>query len=151
MPECLPGGSVDDRLLAVLLRPALVLALLALPGGQDPIATSFTTLAGFDYQPGMTLPAEVQALHEKVVKLQGFMKPEVDGETEVQYFLLVNDACGCDGTPMLNEIVFCAMPEDRNTKILPGVVRITGKLFVGEEKEGESVVGIYYLDVDKIE
>ena len=65
--------------------------------------------------------------------------------------MLINDSCGCQGTPKLNEIVYCAMPEETNTKVLPGVIKITGKLFVGEEKEGEDVVGIYYLDVEKIE
>ena len=135
----------------MLIRTCALLALLVVPGGEDPVVTSFTTLAGFEFKPGMTLPSEVTVLHEKQVKIQGFMRPENDGDTEVQFFLLINDSCGCQGTPKLNEIVYCAMPEETNTKVLPGVIKITGKLFVGEEKEGEDVVGIYYLDVEKIE
>jgi len=119
--------------------------------GDDPIATSFTTLAGFDFKPGMTLPTEVTALDGKTVRVQGFMQPETDGETDLVYFLLINDACGCQGTPKLNEILYCAMPEGETTKLLPGVVKVTGTLYVGEEKEGEEVVGLYYLDVDTIE
>lgn len=121
------------------------------PGGaDDPIPTSFTTLAGFEFEPGMTLPAEVTDLDGKTVRLQGFMQAETDGATDVEFFLLINDACGCEGTPKLNEIVYCAMPENQTTKLLPGVVKVTGTLYVGEEKEGEDVVGIYYLDVDAI-
>ncbi|MEZ5965013.1 MAG: DUF3299 domain-containing protein [Planctomycetota bacterium] len=157
----LPGNPGSDgcatrsrtRLRGVRRAATTALALACLsfvPRGEDPVETSFTTLAGFDFQPGMTLPAEVTALDGKTVMVQGFMQPETDGETDLTYFLLINDACGCQGTPKLNEIVYCAMPDGETTKLLPGIVKVTGTLYVGEEKEGEEVVGLYYLDVDEI-
>ncbi len=133
------------------LRLLSLATLLFCARSEDPIATSFTTLAGFDFTPGVQLPQEVVDLDDKTVRVQGFMQAEKDGDTDLSYFLLINDACGCQGTPKLNEIIYCAMPESHTTKLLPGLVKITGKLFVGEEKEGEDVVGLYYLDVDKIE
>ena len=99
----------------------------------------------------MRLPSEVADLDGKTVRVTGFMQPEKEGDTDLAYFLLINDACGCQGTPKTNEIIYCAMPEGKTSKPLPGLVKITGKLFVGEEKEGDEVVGLYYLDVDKIE
>jgi hypothetical protein len=135
-----------------VLTCAIVCLGLSGPAGfDDPIETSFTTLAGFEFEPGMELPAEVTELDGKTVRVQGFMQPETDGETDLVYFLLINDACGCQGMPMLNEIVYCAMPEGETTKLLPGIVKVTGTLYVGEEKEGEDVVGLYYLDVDEIQ
>ena len=46
----------------ILLRPALLLSLLALPG--DPLPTSFSVLAGFTYPEGMLLPKQVTDLDE---------------------------------------------------------------------------------------
>lgn len=130
----------------------LALALLGLlPGVDDPVPTSFTVLAGFEFKPGEALPKEVSDLDAKLIRIQGFMQPEIDGESDVETFLLINDACGCDGTPKLNEIVYCVMPDGQRAKIVPGVVRVIGTLYVGEDKEEGEVIGIYNLDVTKIE
>jgi hypothetical protein len=133
------------------LRLLALAAATLLPAGDEPVATSFTTLAGFEFTPGMQLPQEVADLDDETVSVTGFMQAEKDGETDLEYFLLINDACGCTGTPKINEIIYCAMPENTTTKLLPGLVKVTGKLFVGEEKEGEEVVGLYYLDVERVD
>ena len=130
------------------LRPALLLGLLALAG--DPVKTSFSVLAGFTYQEGMQLPKEVTDLDEKVVSISGCMQREVPGSSPVEQFLLVNDACGCNGTPKLNEVVFCTLPAGTTTDIKPGIVTVTGKLFVGEVKEDGVVVMVYQLDADTV-
>ncbi len=132
-----------------LLRPLLLLGLAALPD-QDPTKTSFAVLAGFDYTEGMTMPKEVTDLDEKVVTISGFMQREVPGSSPVNQFMLINDACGCNGTPKLNEIVFCTLPDGVTMDILPGVVTVTGKLYVGEEKEDGVVVMIYQMDADTV-
>ena len=87
---------------------ATTIALLSLLPlcGTEPEKTSFTVLAGFDYSEGMTLPAEVTALDEKTVKLSGFMRREFPGGDPVDQFMLFNDACGCDGTPMLHTAAY---------------------------------------------
>lgn len=132
----------------LLLRPALLLSLLALPG--DPLPTSFSVLAAFTYQEGMQLPKEVTDLDEKVVSISGCMQREVPGSNPVEQFLLVNDACGCNGTPKLNEVVFCTLPAGTTTDIKPGIVTVTGKLYVGEVKEDGVVVMVYQLDADTV-
>ncbi|MCA8975523.1 MAG: DUF3299 domain-containing protein [Planctomycetes bacterium] len=130
------------------LTSCLLLAALAV---QDPIKTSFSELAGFTYKEGMKLPAEVTKLDEKVVTIQGFMKREFPGSGPVNQFLLVNDAGGCNGTPMLHEIVFCMLPDGVKKDIKPGVVKVTGKLYVGEEKEDGVVIMLYQMDADTVQ
>ena len=142
------------------MKLALIAALglaVGLPPG-DPTEIDFQELSDFEYEEGMELPSSVTQYNEKSITVAGFMRreDEMSGGAsahvgdEVEYFMLVNDACGCEGTPKLNEIVFCAMPEGQTTKILPGVVKITGTLFVGEEKEDDIVLAIYTMDVDSL-
>lgn len=143
MPGALQWRPVNATTFACLLP------LLLLPG-QDPQKTSFSVLASFTWEEGKALPAEVLALDQKVVSISGFMQREVAGSSPVDQFLLINDACGCNGTPKLNEIVFCALPEGVTTDIKPGVVTVTGKLYVGEQKEDDVVIALYTLDVDEV-
>ena len=131
-----------------LLAPCLLLCTSLV---QDPVPTSFTQLAGFDYTEGMTLPDEVTRLDEKKVTVQGFMKREIPGVGPVNQFLLINDACGCNGTPMMNEIIFCMLPDGVTMDVKPGVVKITGKLYVGEEKEDGVVIMLYQMDADTVQ
>ena len=133
------------------LACAAFLTLLAVGArDDDPVSLGFSVLAGFDYKEGMTLPEAVSKYDGKKVQLAGFMKREDGGEGDTEEFLLVNDACGCNGTPKLNEIVFCTMPEGTKAKIQPGVTKVTGTLYVGEEKDGDVVVARYALDVEKV-
>jgi hypothetical protein len=132
-----------------MFRLPLLLGLLACLG-NDPISVGFGKLAGFDYTEGMTLPTEVTDLDEKVVTLRGFMRREVPGSGPMNAFLLVNDACGCTGTPKMNEIVFCTLPDGVTTDEKTGLVTVTGKLYVGEEKEEGVVVMLYQMDADSV-
>ena len=132
-----------------MFRVPVLLGLLAcLPG--DPTPVGFAVLAGFTYTEGMTLPKEVTDVDEKVVKIRGFMQREVPGSGPVNQFLLVNEACGCNGTPKLNEIVFCTLPDGVTMDIQPGVVTATGKFYVGEEKEDGVVIMLYQMDADTV-
>lgn len=136
-----------------MLRASLTLFLLSAiggPVGTDPEPVGFPVLAGYKYEEGMTLPKEVTDLDEKVVEIRGFMRREFAGSGPVNSFMLINDACGCNGTPMMNEIVFCTLPEDVTMDILTGVVTVTGKLYVGEEKEDGDVILVYAMDADKV-
>lgn len=133
-----------------MLRSAFLFCSLAcLP--QDPPKVAFTTLAGFEYKEGMTLPAEVTKLDETVITVSGFMRREIPGGGPVNQFLLVNDACGCNGTPMLHEIVFCTLPDGVTTDIKPAIVSVTGKVYVGEVEEDGIVVMLYQMDADTIQ
>lgn len=128
---------------ALLLLPLLFL-------GEEPKKTSFAVLSGFVWTAGMTLPKEVQALDQVKVEISGFMIREVPGSSPVNTFLLINDACGCNGTPKMNEVVFCALPEGVTMDVKPGIVHVVGKLYVGEQKEDGEVVAIYSLDADTV-
>jgi hypothetical protein len=129
----------------------LAALLLCCALAQDPVKTSFAVLAGYEFRPGSDLPAEVLALDEKVVTIAGSMQREVPGSGPVNQFLLINDACGCTGTPKLNEIVFCALPDGTTTDVKPGIVRVTGRLYVGEQREDGDVVAVYVLDADSVQ
>lgn len=134
------------------MKPSLALLLCALPAlpQPSPTKTSFAVLASFDYQEGMRLPAEVTKLDQKVIEITGFMQREVPGSGAVNQFLLINDGCGCNGTPKLNEILFCALPEGVKMEVKSGVVKVTGTLYVGEVKEDGYVVMLYTLDADTV-
>lgn len=132
-----------------MLRSLCCLGLLAVAVG-DPISIGFAKLSSFEWKEGMKLPKEVTDLDEKVVEIRGFMRRETPGSGAVSSFLLVNDACGCTGTPKLNEIVFCTLPDGVTMDIKPGVVSVTGKLYVGEAKEDDVVVMLYQMDADTV-
>lgn len=133
-----------------MLRTAALTTLLLLAAG-DPTPVGFAVLAGFDWQEGMELPKEVTALDNKQVTIRGFMQREVPGSGPVNQFLLINDACGCNGTPKLNEIVFCTLPEGVTMDIKPGVVAVTGTFYVGETKEDDVVIMLYQMDADLVQ
>ena len=132
-----------------MLRAVCLLALLAAAGGE-PIAVGFAKLAGFEWKEGVAMPKEVTDLDEKEVTIRGFMQREIPGSGPVNQFLLINDACGCNGTPKLNEIVFCTLPDGVTMDVKPGVVSVTGKLYVGEAKEEDVVVMLYQMDADVV-
>lgn len=131
-----------------MFRPLVLLGLCCL--ATDPVAVGFGKLAGFDYTEGMTLPSDVTALDEQLVEVRGFLRREVPGSGPMNSFLLVNDACGCTGTPKMNEIVFCTLPDGVTTDEKPGVVTVTGKLYVGEVKEDGVVLMLYQMDADSV-
>jgi hypothetical protein len=133
-----------------MLRAPLFLCALACLA-QDPTKIGFATLAGFDYTEGMTLPKEVTRLDEQVVTISGFMRREVPGGGPVNQFMLINDGCGCEGTPKMNEIVFCTLPDGVKMDVKPGIVTVTGKVYVGESKEDGVVVMIYQMDADTVQ
>ena len=131
-----------------MLRLPLTLLLLTTLG--DPTPIGFPTLAGFDYTEGMTLPKEVTDLDETEVEIRGFMRRESPGSGPVNQFMLINDACGCNGTPMMHEIVFCTLPDGVTMDIKQGIITVTGKLYVGEVKEDGYVIMLYQMDADTV-
>ena len=98
----------------------------------------------------MELPADVSGYNGKQVSVSGFMATEDGSEGDVEYFIIINDACGCEGTPKMNEMVFCVMPSGETTRLKDGRVTVTGKFHVSEEKEEGVVVSLYGLEVDSV-
>ena len=132
-----------------MIRCLALLPLLVLPM-PDPVKASFEELSGFEYSPGKALPAKVLAFDGKSVSISGFMQREVPGSGPVNEFLLVNSACNCNGTPKLNEIVFCTLPDGVTMDVLPGFVHVIGTMYVGEQKEDGEVVALYVMDADEV-
>jgi len=136
------------------LSLATALSACLMLTASDPTQVDFATLSGFDYVEGMELPGEITRYDEQTIEISGFMRQEdglPGGWDEVEYFMLVNDACGCEGIPKLNEIIFCAMPEGETTKVLPGMVKVTGTLYIGEEVDDGVVLALYTMDVDSVD
>lgn len=136
------------------MKPSLTVLLCCLLGAADtePTEVGFGSLAGYEYVEGMQLPADVTKWDGESVEISGFMRREdASGDGPVEFFMLVYDQCGCEGSPKLNEVVFCAMPEGTTTEIAAGTATVTGTLWVGEEKDGDVVVSVYTLDVDTVD
>lgn len=133
-----------------MARSLLLLGLLLSGVIEEPLQVGFAKLSSFEWKEGTKLPKEVTDLDEKVVEIRGFMQRETPGSGAVNQFLLINDACGCNGTPKLTEIVFCTLPDGVTMDIKPGVVTVTGKLYVGEAKEDDVVVMLYQMDADSV-
>lgn len=117
---------------------------------DDPTPIDFASLSDFTWVRGMSLPTHVTKLDRVKISITGFMARDGGDTGPVDYFLLINDACGCNGIPFLNEIVFCDMPPGQKTDILPGIVTVEGTLYVGEVVYDDVVTSLYNLDVDKI-
>ena len=93
---------------------------------------------------------DIEELDKKEVRVSGFMRDE-NGATEgLEFFMIVNEACGCAGEPKLNEVIYCAMPGQKvNLSAAP--VKVTGTMYVGEEKDGDFVTSLYRMEIQKIE
>lgn len=116
-----------------------------------PPRVGFDVLAAFDHKKGKALPASVTKFHKKKVTVAGFMERENPGSGPVEFFLIINDACGCTGSPKLTEIVFCATPVNKTTHLRPGLVTVTGTLYTKEQYEQGQLVAIYALDAESID
>ncbi len=125
-------------------------ALLFAAPPAEPTEVDFATISDYDYVEGMELPKEVTKYHEEEISISGFMRREDSGTGPVDFFMLINDACGCEGTPKLNEVIFCAMPSGESTEIKPGSVTVTGTIYVEEVLDDDIVVSIYNLDADTV-
>jgi hypothetical protein len=118
---------------------------------DDPIKVNFPTLSSFEYEEGMELPAEVTRLDLQRVEVSGFMAREDGGTGPTDMFMLIDEACGCEGLPKMNEVIFCALPEGEEIDVQPGLIKVTGTLYVGEEIEDGVVISLYYLEVESVD
>jgi hypothetical protein len=92
-------------------------APVAGPVAADPVAIDWKVLGTLDYQNGK-VPASLQALDGKVVKIPGFIVPLEDYEEEGAEFLLVPyfGACVHTPPPPPNQMVFVRMEGGKKLK-----------------------------------
>ena len=126
---------------------------------------SFQNLASFRYNapppdkpptPGKKrdIPANVQALEGKRVRISGYMLPiELDGGFVKSFLLLRSPGMCCYGiVPSPNEWVLVKM-KDKAAKVPPLMdvpLSFYGTLHVGEVYEDKMFAGIYQLEGEKV-
>lgn len=127
----------------------------------------FERLASFTFNPpeyaptGMTpaasgqpdqIPAEIKALDERRVALNGFMLPVRMEEGLVKEFLLVRDpmACCYGMMPKVNEWVVVKMTGKGVQPLMDVPLTFYGKLRVGEMFENGYLTGIYLLEGERM-
>ncbi|HMQ21167.1 MAG TPA: DUF3299 domain-containing protein [Planctomycetota bacterium] len=133
-------------------RLTLATLLVALSfASQDVVPVDFQTLAGFEWQEGQALPENVRRLSGKKIGIQGFVRSLDGSDEQITAFWLIDQNCDCAGIPRMNEYIVCVMPEGRSFSNDGRPVRVTGKLEVGEVREGDYVTSIYRLSVESID
>ena len=123
------------------------LLMLAGPTWSEPEEVEILTLTSIDYKEGEELPDEVKDLDGKHIKIEGFFDNDTsEGSTT---FLLVNDGCGCEGSPKIHHFIEVTL-ESGTTGYRPDRVTVVGTLSVGEVKEDGYVVSLYRLSAESV-
>ena len=107
----------------------------------------------FDAQSGTLndVPPKYRELNGQKVVFEGEMYAD-NAAVEARQFQLVYSIAKCcfGGPPKVQERVFCNVPNDKTVALLPGRARVTGTLHIDAKKDGDNVVSLYTLDVDKV-
>jgi hypothetical protein len=104
-------------------------------------------LTGIEYEEGKPLPEKVQKLDGERVKISGYM--DVGTGENAKEFRLASDNCGCNGRKVHHFVK--VKLKDKTVGYSPNVVKVTGTMAVGEEKEDGYVTSIYRLEADTVE
>jgi hypothetical protein len=116
----------------------------ALPAGYERI--TWNQLGSFPYREGGELPAEVTALGGHPVGIFGFMLTLSSSE-HMSEFVLVESLWGCCfGTvPEVNQTIIVRVDPKTSAQYSAAPLLVTGRLEVGEEKEGGFVTSVYRI------
>jgi hypothetical protein len=132
------------------MRAALVLGVLVAVSGQQPTAVQFSTLSKFDWQRGMKLPDKVRQLDGKKIAIVGFVRSEDGRAEDITDFWLIDQACDCEGTPKMNEMIWCTMPDGQKFANDGSPVEVVGSFEASEDVEGDYVLSLYRLKVTSV-
>lgn len=137
------------------MRNAWILLLLA-GCGRDPEAVTpppaavdlpFSALGGFDYTEGMPLPAEALAWNGRLVKATGFINPGSQVRGLKRFFLVKDRASCCFGIqPKLNHYAEVGLKEGKAVDYTPDPVTVRGVIRVEERRDGDWVLGLYWME-----
>ncbi|HEU4580146.1 MAG TPA: DUF3299 domain-containing protein [Polyangiaceae bacterium] len=131
-------------LLAVGASPGADALPVTLPEGYTKL--DWKHMGGFRYVEGGPLPADISALDGSNVGVAGFILTL--GETERMHeFILLESLWGCcfGAVPELNQTIVVRLAPDHAFDYTAAPVLITGKLEVGEEKQGGFVASLYRI------
>ena len=99
------------------------------------------------------IPPQIRALNGSKIEIEGFMLP-LEGEFDnVRTFVLLKDqmACCFGAIPLLNEWVYVEVPQKKKIRSYQDVpISLRGTLHVGAKFEGDILVGIYHLELDRL-
>lgn len=98
------------------------------------------------------VPPEYRALDGKKLLLSGQMFAR-DGAMRSNGFELVYSIQNCcfNGPPRVQERVYAKAPEGKMVPILGGLVDVYGTLHVRAQRDGDTVMSLYDLDVERLE
>ena len=115
---------------------------------EEPVEVDLMRLANVDYRPGRALPADIQALDGKTVRMIGYMAQDTTEGTSV--FLLTFDQCGCNGAKV-QHFVEVTLSDDV-VSFSPNKIEVVGTLEVGEQEDELGFVkSIYRLRAETYE
>ena len=131
-------------LLAVGSSPGADGITLGLPPGHARV--TWNQLGGFPYVQGGPLPPEVTALAGKPTAIFGFMLTLGDSE-QLREFVLVESLWGCcfGAVPDVNQTILVRLAPGTAAEYSATPQLVTGRLEVGEEREGGFVTSLYRL------
>lgn len=99
------------------------------------------------------IPPQIRALNGSKIEIEGFMLP-LEGEIDnVRTFVLLKDqmACCFGAIPLLNEWVYVEVPQKKKIRSYQDVpISLRGTFRVGQKFEGDILVGIYHLELDRL-
>ena len=118
------------------------------PPDEIPIDVDLLELTDIEYRPGDPLPAWIQELDGRRVRIAGYMHASTgQGADE---FMLVTDSCVCGGQPQPHHFVDVSL-DDEEVDYRPGMVEATGTFSAGEVVEDGYVVSLFRLQADLFE
>jgi len=131
----------------------LCIALFAGAQASEPVPkVGFEVLGAFPL-PGegscerLEFPKQIIGLNGKFVEVTGFMLPLKIEEGRVSEFLLLKDqnACCYGRMPRISEWIVVRPGEKGAAPLMDVPIHCRGLLSVGERKEGDMVLGVYFM------
>lgn len=143
-----------DGVAQELARELLLLAAGQSPGADGLVGelppgyerVSWNQLGGFPYREGEPLPAEVQSLNGHDVGIFGFMLSLGEGAS-MSELVLVESLWGCcfGSVPEVNQTILVRVAPDASVAYSAAPQLVTGRLEVGEERQGGFVTSLYRI------
>lgn len=150
------------------LRMALVTSLVVTASLAGWAATyqpiTFNLISNYEYElpdplepasraPQNVIPANVKALHGKMVAIEGFMLPLDLTPEGVSVFMLNAsiDMCYFGAPVRMNEWVLVKMKAGKRAKFTHLNTTVKGRFEVGEEMRNGRVTSLYRLEADEAE
>jgi len=129
-------------LLAVGASPGADAMTTTLPDGV--LKLNWKHMGGFQYTEGGEIPADIRALDGRQVGVPGFILTMGDTEN-IREFILLESLWGCcfGAVPDVNQTILVRLGSGGPIDYTAAPVLVTGKLEVGEERQGGFVTSLY--------